>query len=66
MTLIPAIISLAILGLGLTFILITLLTYFAAWQNNNFSTTNDKLAGINSIIYRNIGLKYIGEDDIDL
>ncbi|CAF3757151.1 unnamed protein product [Rotaria socialis] len=66
MTLIPAIISLAILGLGLTFILITLLTYFAAWQNNNFSTTNDKLAGINSIIYRNIGVNHIGEDDIDL
>ncbi|CAF0997600.1 unnamed protein product [Rotaria sordida] len=67
MTLIPAIISLLVLGLGLIFILLALLTYFSAWQNNNFSTTNDKLAGINSSIYRTVGMTHLGgEEDIDL
>ncbi|CAF4585838.1 unnamed protein product [Rotaria sp. Silwood2] len=66
MTLIPAIISLLVLGLGLIFILLALLTYFSTWQHNNFSTTNEKLAGINSSIYRTVDMNHLGEDDIDL
>lgn len=66
MTLIPAIISLVILGLGLIFILLTLLTYFATWQTTNFSTTHDKLTGINSTVYHSIGMNDIGVNDIDL
>ncbi len=66
MSLIPAIISLVVLGLGLIFILITLLTYFSTLQNNNFSTTNRQLTGLNSSIYHTVGATFLGDDDIDL
>jgi len=67
MSLIPAIISLVVLGLGLIFILITLLSYFSTWQNKNFSTTNEKLTGLNSSsIYHTVGATLLGDDDIDL
>jgi len=67
MSLIPAIISLVVLGLGLIFILITLLTYFSTWQNNNLPTTNGKLTGLNSSVYHTAGANFLGDDDdIDL
>jgi len=66
MSLIPAIISLVVLGLGLIFILITLLTYFSTLQNNNFSTTNRQLTGLNSSVYHTVGATFLGDDDIDL
>lgn len=66
MSLIPAIISLVVLGLGLIFILMTLLTYFSTWQNNNLSTSNEKLAGQNPTMYHTIGVNLLGDDDIDL
>ncbi|CAF3659427.1 unnamed protein product [Rotaria sp. Silwood1] len=66
MSLIPAIISLIILGLGLIFILLALLTYFSTWQNNHFSIKNEKLSNINSSIYRTIGMTQLNQDDIKL
>jgi hypothetical protein len=66
MSLIPAIISLIILGFGLIFILLTLLTYFSTWQNNNSLTTNGKLTDINSSIYQTVGASHLCDDDIDL
>ncbi len=66
MSLIPAIISLIVLGLGLIFILITLLTYFSTWQNKNLPTINEKLIGLNSSIYNTAGANLLGDDDIDL
>ena len=65
MSLIPAIISLIVLGIGLIFILFTLLTYFSSWQNNNITTINEKLTGINSV-YHSVGGTHLGEDIIDL
>ncbi|CAF0908569.1 unnamed protein product [Adineta steineri] len=62
MSLIPAIISLIILGLGLIFILITLLTYFSTMKNNNFSSIN----GMNSSMYHTIASNPLNDDDIDL
>jgi len=55
MSLIPAIISLIILGCGLIFILFTLLTYF--------STTNQRL---NSNMYQSVTTKLQTDDDIDI
>jgi Tfp pilus assembly protein PilV len=66
MSLIPAIISLVVLGVGLIFILLTLLTYFSTWQNNQLSTTNEKLTGLNSSVYHTIGANILNDDDIDL
>ena len=60
MSLIPAIISLAILGFGLIFILITLLTYFSTGQNQNISIVNGKSTELNPTIY------HPNDDDIDL
>ncbi len=63
MSMIPAIISLGVLGFGLVFILITLLTYFALWQDNNL---NGKIGGINSSIYHTVDATHICDDEIDL
>ncbi|CAF1196685.1 unnamed protein product [Rotaria sp. Silwood1] len=63
MSLIPAITSLIVLGFGLIFILMTLLTYFLTWQNNKF---NGKLGGINSSIYHTIDGTHICDGDIDI
>lgn len=65
MSLIPAIISLIVLGFGLIFILLTLLTYFSTWQNNNFSTTNGNFIGINSSVYQTVGTNLLNDDDDD-
>jgi hypothetical protein len=61
MSLIPAIISLIILGFGLIFILITLLTYLLTWQNNMYL-----LGGINSSIYHTFDATHLCDDEIDL
>jgi hypothetical protein len=68
MTVIPAIISLIVLGLGLIAILITLLTYFSTWQNNpnKISTTNGKITGTNSSAYHSAGAAHLSDDVIDL
>ena len=70
MSLIPAIISLVVLGLGLIFILITLLTYFSTWKKTNFSIQNEKLIDISSPIYHShqqpINVNHLNEDDNDL
>ncbi len=58
MSLIPAIISLIILGFGLIFILMTLLTYFSRMDGN--------FHGNNSSIYHTDGANHLSEDDIDL
>ncbi|CAF2846872.1 unnamed protein product [Rotaria sp. Silwood2] len=63
MSLIPAITSLIVLGFGLIFILMTLLTYFSTWQNNKF---DGKLGGINSSIYHTIDATHVCDDDIDI
>lgn len=56
----PAIIALLILGCGLIFILLTLITYFFLWQNN-------QIGGLNSSIYHTIdGTHLCHDDDIDL
>lgn len=60
MSLMPAIISLLILGFGLIFILLTLLTYFFIWQNN-------QIGGLNSSIYHTIDATHVyHDDDIDI
>jgi hypothetical protein len=59
MSLMPAIISLIVLGFGLVFIFLTLLTYFSIWQNN-------QLGGLNSSIYHTIDATHICDDEIDL
>lgn len=59
MSLISAIISLIVLGLGLIFILMTLLTYFSTWQYG-------KVGGMNSSIYHTIDATHICDDDIDI
>ncbi len=59
LSLMPAIISLIILGFSLIFILLTLLTYFSIWQTN-------QLGGLNSSIYHTVDATHICEDEIDL
>ncbi|CAF0969862.1 unnamed protein product [Adineta steineri] len=63
MSLIPAIISLSVLGFGLIFILLTLLTYVSLWQNTTF---DGKLGGINGSIYHTVDATHLCDDDIDL
>ena len=63
MSLIPAIISLSVLGFGLIFILMTLLTYVSLWQNINF---DGKLGGMNSSIYHTVDATHLCDDDLDL
>ncbi|CAF0997655.1 unnamed protein product [Rotaria sordida] len=63
MSLIPAVTSLIVLGFGLIFILMTLLTYFSTWQNNTF---DGKLGGMNSSIYHTIDATHSCDDDIDI
>jgi len=59
LSLIPAIISLIILGFGLIFILLTLFTYFSIWQNH-------QIGGLNSSIYHTVNATHICDDEIDL
>lgn len=68
MSIIPAIISLIVLGIGLVFILMTLLTYFSTWKNQNLPITNEKLiGGINSAVYQTVGTTNLfNDDEIDL
>lgn len=68
MSIIPAIISLIVLGIGLVFILMTLLTYFSTWKNQNLPITNEKLiGGINSAVYQTVGTTTLfNDDEIDL
>ena len=63
MSLMPAIISLIVLGFGLVFILMTLLTYFSTWQSNNFG---GKLGGINSSIYHTADATHICDEEVDI
>ncbi|CAF3396290.1 unnamed protein product [Rotaria socialis] len=63
LSLIPAIVSLVVLGFGLIFILMTLLTYFVTWQNDRI---DGKLGGMNSSIYHTIDATHLCDDDIDL
>lgn len=55
LSLLPAIISLVILGAGLIFILLTLLTYFSIWQNNPSMS-----------IYHTVDAMHFYDDDFDL
>jgi hypothetical protein len=56
----PAIISLIILGFGLIFILLTLLTYCSIWQTH-------QLGGLNSSVYHTVDATHIcGDEEIDL
>jgi len=67
MSLIPAIISLIVLGFGLIFILATLLTYFSSFgQNPNIPLTNGKSTDRNPTLYHPVGGNLSGDDDIDL
>ncbi len=66
LSLIPAIVSLVVLGLGLIFILITLLTYFSTWQKHHLPVNDEKFAGLNASIYHSIGANLLADDDIDL
>ncbi|UJR31555.1 hypothetical protein I4U23_019042 [Adineta vaga] len=66
MSLIPAIVSLVILGFGLIFILCTLLTYFSTIKTNNFTAVNDKVDLMNSSSYQVTTSNHLNEYDIDL
>ena len=59
LSLMPAIISLIILGFGLVFILLTLLTYFSVWQGN-------QLGGLNASIYHTVDATHVYDEEIDL
>ncbi|UJR15130.1 hypothetical protein I4U23_002095 [Adineta vaga] len=63
MSLIPAIVSLGILGCGLIFILLTLLTYVSLWQNLHI---DGKLGGMNASIYHTVDATHVCDDEIDL
>ena len=60
LSLMPAIISLVILGFGLVFILLTLLTYFSVWQSSQID------GGLNSSIYHTVDATHVCDDEIDL
>ena len=55
----PAIISLIVLGIGLVFILLTLLTYFSIWQTN-------QIGGLNSSLFHTIHATHLYDEEIDL
>ena len=63
MSLVPAIVSLIVLGLGLIFILTTLLTYFATWQR---SSARGKPSTSHSSMYHPVDVIHLCEDEIDL
>ncbi|CAF1667784.1 unnamed protein product, partial [Adineta ricciae] len=63
MSLIPAIISLSVLGFGLLFILMTLLTYVSLWQNIHL---NGKYGGMNASVYHTVDATHVCDDEIDL
>ncbi|CAF1043831.1 unnamed protein product [Adineta ricciae] len=66
MSLIPAIVSLIILGFGLIFILFTLLAYFLTIKTNNHSTLNGKFDTMSSSLHQTTTSNHLNEDDIDL
>lgn len=63
MSLIPAIVSLSLLGFGLIFILLTLLTYVSSWQQSHFE---GKLGGMNASIYHTVDATHVCDDELDL
>lgn len=66
MSLIPAVVSLVILGLGLIFILLTLLAYFSTMKKSNFAGVHGKLDGLTASLYRTADLTPPADDDIDV
>ena len=66
LSLLPAIVSLLVLGCSLIFILLTLITYFFTWKTNQSSFSNGKLDVINSSIYRTVDATHFCDDDLDL
>jgi uncharacterized membrane protein len=65
-SIIPAIISLIVLGSGLVFILLTLITYFFTWQQASRTHNNGKSSYFDSIHAHLIGISSVYDDDIDL
>lgn len=66
MSLIPAIISLIVLGLGLIFILFTLLTYFTSWPNPSIRSNHEKSSDINAGIYQPVNINISNEENMNL
>ena len=65
MSLIPATISLMVLGLGLIFILLTLLAYFSTLQENSSSIIDENSTDTDPSTYPNVSATDSNEDDID-
>lgn len=63
MSFIPAIISLVVLGIGLVFILLTLLTYFTSWPNPSIRSNHEKSPDINATIYQPVNM--FNEENVD-
>ena len=66
MSLIPAIISLVVLGIGLIFILITLLTYFTSWPKPSIPSGNEKPTDFNASIYQPVNTNIPNEENADI
>ena len=66
MSLVPAIVSLVVLGLGLIFILTTLLTYFATWQRSTSNSARGKSSTSHASMYHPVDVIHLCEDEIDL
>ena len=66
LSLLPAVISLVVLGCSLVFILLTLITYFFTWKTHQSSFSNGKLDVVNSSIYRTVDGAHFCDDDLDL
>lgn len=65
MSLIPAIISLVVLGIGLIFILITLLTYFSSWPKPSIPSGNEKPSDCNASIYQPVHTDIPNDENAD-